>query len=451
MFHVKQTIFALASAQGRAGVSVIRVSGPDTAAVVEGFVGRLPRPRYATLGNLRYEGELIDQALVLWFKGPNSFTGEDCAEFHIHGSRAVLERLYVVLRAQGLRHAEPGEFSRRAFENGKLDLTQAEAISDLVEAESEAQRRQALMQLEGGFRDRYAQWRDALIRILAHIEAIVDFPDEDIPEHLSERIIGDIIALKSEVSSALTDAHRGQKIREGYRIAIMGKPNAGKSSLFNALLQTDAAIVTPIAGTTRDVIESPIRIGPYAALIYDTAGLRETEDVVESEGIRRAKARGQSADLRLWVLDSGDAFGFDPSEYDFKTGDYLICNKIDQAPLDGIEEIKYRLAEVDVKLQGFETSLTGKGNVEKILKKLEADLEGALSLSTFPAATRERHGERLREVDASLDRALAIGFVTPELMAEDIRQALSAFDALFGRTDVEQVLDHIFSSFCIGK
>lgn len=446
MFHVKQTIFALASAQGRAGVSVIRVSGPQAALVVEALLGRLPLPRYATLGHLRYDGELIDQALVLWFKGPNSFTGEDCAEFHIHGSRAVLERLYAVFRAEGLRHAEPGEFSRRAFENGKFDLTQAEAISDLVEAESEAQRRQALMQLEGGFRDRYAQWRDALIRILAHIEAIVDFPDEDIPEHLSQRIISDIIALKTEVGAAITDARRGQQIREGYRIAIMGKPNAGKSSLFNALLQTDAAIVTPIAGTTRDVIESPIRIGPYAALIYDTAGLRETEDVVESEGIRRAKARGQSADLRLWVVDVAEA-PEDPSA--LQPGDYLILNKTDQISAESLAAL--RSQHEDKKVRLLETSLTRGEGIEAIQRALEADLEAALSLSTFPAATRERHGERLREVDAALDRALGIGFATPELMAEDIRQALSAFDALFGRTDVEQVLDHIFSSFCIGK
>lgn len=444
---MKQTIFALASAQGRAGVSVIRVSGPDAATTVEALLGRLPKPRYASLGRLTYAGELIDQALVLWFKGPNSFTGEDCAEFHIHGSRAVLERLYAVFRERGLRHAEPGEFSRRAFENGKLDLTQAEAISDLVEAESEAQRRQALMQLEGGFRDRYAQWRDGLIKVLAHIEAIVDFPDEDIPEHLSERIVGDIITLKSEVGAAISDSRRGQQIREGYRIAIMGKPNAGKSSLFNALLQTDVAIVTPIAGTTRDVIESHIRIGPYSALIYDTAGLRETEDVVESEGIRRAKARGQSADLRLWVVDASDVIDEDLPA--MQPGDYLILNKTDQVSAESLTGL--RTPYVDKKVRLLETSLTKGEGIETIQADLEADLEAALSLSTFPAATRERHMERLREVESCLDRALGIGFGTPELMAEDVRQALSAFDALFGRTDVEQILDHIFSSFCIGK
>jgi len=415
--------------------------------MVTALLGRLPRPRYASLGRLTHDGELIDQALVIWFKGPHSFTGEDCAEFHIHGSRAVLERLYEVFRQRGLRHAEPGEFSRRAFENGKLDLTQAEAISDLVEAESEAQRRQALMQLEGGFRDRYAQWRAALIRILAHIEAIVDFPDEDIPAHLSEGIIGDIIALKTEVSAAISDSRRGQQIREGYRIAIMGKPNAGKSSLFNALLETDAAIVTPIAGTTRDVIESPIRIGAYSALIYDTAGLRETDDVVESEGIRRAVARGGSADLRLWVVDAGEPIPDDLTA--MQAGDYLILNKTDIASRESVAALELAASHKNVRL--FTTSLVKGDGVDALRAALQTDLETALSLSTFPAATRERHMERLREVETCLDRALGMGFDTPELMAEDVRQALSAFDALFGRTDVEQVLDHIFSSFCIGK
>lgn len=442
---MKQTIFALASAQGRAGVAVIRISGPQSAEVVSHLLGCLPKPRYASFGRLRHGGEILDEALTLYFKGPKSFTGEDCAEFHVHGSQAVLDRLYAVLREQGLRPAEPGEFSRRAFENGKLDLTQAEAISDLVEAESEAQRQQALTQLGGGFKARYVDWRGRLIVILAHIEALVDFPDEDIPQSLSERITADMAALKSEVGAGLQDSQRGRQIREGYRIAIMGKPNAGKSSLFNALLQTDAAIVTPIAGTTRDVIEAHLRLGAYTALIYDTAGLRETKDIVESEGIRRAWLRGNSADLRLWVIDSSEPFA--PDMYDCRSGDYLVCNKMDKAStLTDIE----RFSE-DMGLKIFRTALTQSLGVEAILSALQAHLEQQLSLNTFPAATRERHMQRLQEVEAALGRALHIGFDTPELMAEDLRQAISGFDALFGRTDVEQVLDHIFSSFCIGK
>lgn len=442
---MKQTIFALASAQGRAGVAVVRLSGPLAAQAIQALLGRLPKPRFATYGKLSHAGEVIDKALTLYFKAPHSFTGEDCAEFHVHGSRAVLERLYAVFRDMDLRLAEPGEFSRRAFENGKLDLTQAEAISDLVEAETDAQRQQALMQLDGGFRDRYGAWRDRLIKILAHIEAIVDFPDEDIPESLSERIIGDIIALKTDIAGAMDDSKRGRQIREGYRIAIMGKPNAGKSSLFNALLNSDTAIVTPIAGTTRDVLESQIRIGAYSALIYDTAGLRETEDVVESEGIRRARARGISADLRLWVVDSSEGESEDLS--DLMLGDYLILNKTDLSNPDQ----RAALSAGQVGLKIFETNLANGEGGTAILSQLENDLQVALSLNQFPAATRERHMERLREAEACLDRALSVGFGTPELIAEDLRQAIAGFDALFGRTDVEVVLDHIFSSFCIGK
>ncbi|GGZ23851.1 tRNA uridine-5-carboxymethylaminomethyl(34) synthesis GTPase MnmE [Asticcacaulis endophyticus] len=444
---MKHTIFALASAQGRAGVSVIRISGPHAFEVVTALLGRLPKPRFASYGELTWQGDLIDKALVMVFKGPHSFTGEDCAEFHVHGSRAVMDRLYHIFNEMGLRHAEAGEFSRRAFENNKLDLTQAEAIADLVDAESEAQRRQALTQLDGGLKVQYRTWHGDLLKILAHIEALIDFPDEDIPQALADQVIGDIIRLKSELGQAITESKKGRQIREGFRIAILGQPNAGKSSLFNALLQTDAAIVTPIAGTTRDVIEAPIHIGAYSALIYDTAGLRETDDLVESEGIRRARVRGEQADLRIWVVDSSQALSSDWPQV--QAGDYLILNKVDQSSADVRDAIKRKLSDLSLKI--FETDLTTEQGVSNVRSALQNHLEQALSLSTFPAATRARHFERLRDIDLSLERALGIGFNVPELMAEDIRQAMSGFDALYGRTDVEQVLDHIFSSFCIGK
>lgn len=444
---MKHTIFALASAQGRAGVSVVRLSGPLAFDTVKTLLGRLPKPRFASYGQLTFQGEAIDKALVLTFKGPNSFTGEDCAEFHVHGSRAVLERLYTVLRDLGLRHAEAGEFSRRAFENGKLDLTQAEAIADLVDAESEAQRRQALTQLDGGLKLQYQHWHGQLLKILAHTEALIDFPDEDIPQALADQVLGEIISLKADIGQAINDSHKGRQIREGFRIAILGKPNAGKSSLFNALLQTDAAIVTPVPGTTRDVIEAPIHIGPYSALISDTAGLRETDDVVESEGIRRARVRGEQADLRIWVIDSSEPLLNDRPVV--HKGDYLILNKLDHSSEETRAGIKTALADLGLKI--FETDLTTEQGVLALRVSLQDHLEQALSLSTFPAATRERHFERLRDIDLSLERALGVGFKVPELLAEDIRQAMSGFDALYGRTDVEQVLDHIFSSFCIGK
>jgi tRNA modification GTPase len=442
---VKQTIFALASAQGRAGVAVIRLSGPQASEVLRTLSGRLPKPRFATYSPLRYGPEVVDQALCIYFKSPHSFTGEDCVEFHIHGSRAVMDRLYAIFTEMGLRHAEAGEFSRRAFENGKLDLTQAEAISDLVEAESQAQRQQALMQLNGGFKARYTDWRQSLLKILAHIEAIVDFPDEDIPDHLSDEIRRDIESLRNNIHLAIVDSKRGQQIREGYRIIIMGRPNAGKSSLFNALLGEDAAIVTPVAGTTRDILQAHIRIGAYSALLYDTAGLRETDDIIESEGIRRAWAKGEIADLRLWVVDSsiGQAEFLEP-----KAGDYIIFNKIDQAHKTQLENHKNKIPN---NVRFFETDLTKGSGLKDILSQLESDLEVTLALNTFPAATRERHIDRLSEAQSCLTRALESGFRVPELMAEDIRQAIAGFDALFGRVDVEEVLDHIFSSFCIGK
>jgi tRNA modification GTPase len=446
VFHVKQTIFALASAQGRAGVAVVRLSGPQAFAAVRALCA-VPKPRQASLRNLTFKDEWLDQALVLTFVAPHSFTGEDCAEFHLHGSPAILERFYAIMRELGLRLAEPGEFSRRAFENGKLDLTQAEAIADLVDAESEAQRQQALRQLGGELKAQYGDWRDRLTKILAHLEVLIDFPDEDIPASVADKVLGDIREVRGELQAALKDAQKGRQIREGFRIAIMGKPNAGKSSLFNALLQTDAAIVTSIAGTTRDVLESPIRIGDYQALLYDTAGLRETEDVVEREGIRRARARAGTSDLRLWVIDAGE--GPDKAEHDFADGDFVVLNKRDT--INDVRAVELNSALIGQGLSVFETDLTQERGVSELRQALQSVLQSALSMSEFPAATRERHFELLSGAEEALTEGLGIGFNGPELMAEDIRKAISRFDALFGKQDVERVLDHIFSSFCIGK
>jgi len=437
----KATIFALASAAGRAGVAVIRLSGPKSYEVLCALTGFEPQARHAHLARLTYKSELIDQALILWFPGPKSFTGEDCAELHIHGSKAISERLFHILTELGLRLAEPGEFSRRAFENGKLDLTQAEAIADLVDAENEAQRHQALRQLDGGLKQIYQNWKDQLLRLSANIEVLIDFPDEEIPDSLSGQVITGIRNLKDELNSAIRLSKRGQQIREGFKIAIMGKPNAGKSSLFNALLQSDAAIVTPIAGTTRDVLEAELHLGAHKVLIYDTAGLRDTDDVVESEGIRRARLKGDQADLRLFVIDVSDAL---IPEFEPQTGDYLIFNKMDLASSSPD-------LFPDLALKRFYVSLTGEAGASIIKADLSAFIAETLSSQAFPAATRARHKDRLIVARDALDRALEIGFRVPELCAEDLRHALSAFDDLFGRQDVEQVLDHIFSNFCIGK
>ncbi len=433
---MKHTIFALASAQGRAGVSVIRTSGPQSLTVGALLTGRTLRPRQATYAAVAHGDEVIDQAIVIAFQGPNSFTGEDSVEYHVHGSAAVLDRLYGIFGGLGLRLAEPGEFSRRALENGKLDLTQAEAIADLVDAESEAQRRQALTQLDGGLKRQYESWRQGLIDLLARIEVYIDFPDEDLPDSLQADILTRIASQRDELAAAVADARRGRQVREGYRIVILGEPNAGKSSLFNTLLKAEAAIVTPIAGTTRDVIEAQLRIGPYSVLLYDTAGLRETDEIVEAEGIRRARRKAEEADLRIWVVD-GTCPDFDLREV--RPEDMLVFNKVDisRAP--------------DVSRETHAVSLTTSHGVDDLIAAIEGRVTAELSMRTFPAATRQRHIDRLTEARDELEAALFNRMRVPELAAEHIRRAVNAFDALFGRYDVEGVLDVVFSTFCIGK
>lgn len=438
MFHVKHTIFALASAQGRAGVSIVRLSGDKALWALQQLSSKTFTPRRAIYTDLNYQSELIDQAVAIWFQAPQSFTGEDCVELHVHGSRAILDRLYVILIELGLILAQPGEFSRRALENNKLDLTQAEAIADLVDAESEAQRHQALTQLGGGLKQQYEIWRNDLIELLARIEVYIDFPDEDLPAELTETIVGRIASLEATLTDAIRDADRGRQIREGYRIVILGEPNAGKSSLFNALLKTDAAIVTPIAGTTRDIIEAQLRIGPYSVLLYDTAGLRETDEIVEREGIRRARAKANEANLRVWVVDGSEPF--DLTALNIHDDDILVLSKQDiRESRVSRETSTYRISQA-----------TGFG-IEQLVAAIEERVGNDLSSQIFPAATRHRHIERLTEARDQLVAAQTAMRVAPELTAEHIRSAINSFEALFGRYDVEGVLDVVFSTFCIGK
>lgn len=432
---MKHSIFALASAQGRAGVSVIRLSGDKALWAAGRLTARPLEPRQATYTALTFQGEVVDRAIVLYFPAPHSFTGEDCIELHVHGARAVLDRLYAIFTELGLRLARPGEFSRRAVENGKIDLTQAEGIADLVDAESEAQRRQALTQLDGGLRRRYEAWRSDLVDLLARLEVYIDFPDEGLPDDLSQAILSRIEALRHSLNAALAEADRGRQIREGYRIVILGEPNAGKSSLFNALLKAEAAIVTPVAGTTRDVIEAQLRIGPYSVLLYDTAGLRDTDEVVEREGIRRARAKAEEADLRLWLVDAAKAH----IPADMREGDILVFSKADMAGSVSRETPAHIVS-----------AATGQG-VAGLVAAIERRVTEALSGQTFPAATRERHRERLSAACDELNDALASRLRVPELTAEHVRMALNSFEALFGRYDVEGVLDVVFSTFCIGK
>src|SRR6266702_1281574 len=300
------TIYAPATAAGRAAIAIIRLSGPASGPAVAALAGKLPPPRVARHVRLRDpdSGEELDDALALWFPGPHSVTGEDVAEFHVHGSRAVIAAIMAALGRRGLRLAEPGEFTRRAFLNDKLDLVQAEAVADLAAAETEAQRRQALRQLDGSLGALYRDWGDRLLRLLAHLEAAIDFPDEDLPPEIEARVAAETTALAAEIAGHLADDHRGERLRDGIAVAIVGPPNAGKSSLLNQLARREAAITSPIAGTTRDVIEVAIDLAGYPVVFADTAGLRDSADAIEAEGRRRAVARAESAELRLFVFDA---------------------------------------------------------------------------------------------------------------------------------------------------
>ncbi|MDB5433669.1 MAG: tRNA uridine-5-carboxymethylaminomethyl(34) synthesis GTPase MnmE [Caulobacter sp.] len=441
------TIFAPATAAGRAAVAVVRLSGPRTRETVEAMAGKLPAARRASLRRLRHGGLALDDALVLWMPGPASFTGEDSAEFHLHGGPAIVEAVTEALAGLGLRLAEPGEFTRRAFQNGRMDLAQAEAVADLVDAETAAQARQALAQLEGGLSRRYDTWRETLVEALAVLEAAVDFPDEDLPENVSARARPGLERLLDELDDALTDEARGRRVREGYRIALIGAPNAGKSSLLNALAGRDAAIVTATPGTTRDVIEVPMVLAGYKTLLADTAGVREATDSIEAEGVRRARAWADGADLRLWIVDGSvadDTWHWAQSLA--HPGDLLVLSKADLP-----EAADAGAARANGAARGLETlavSALGEGAV--LRAALERRVVAALSGAEFPAATRLRHAESLREARSRVASALAQADQV-ELAAEDVRLAARALARVTGRIDAEDVLDRVFSTFCIGK
>ncbi|MEI9996094.1 MAG: tRNA uridine-5-carboxymethylaminomethyl(34) synthesis GTPase MnmE [Rhizomicrobium sp.] len=427
------TIYALSSAPGRAGVAVLRVSGPAAGAVVGALCGALPEPRKAVLRPVRgADGAAIDQALLLWFPAPGSFTGEDVAELHVHGGRAVVEAvLRAIAAVPGTRPAEPGAFTRRAVENGKFDLTQAEALSDLIDAETEGQRRQALSQYGGALAALYEDWRARLIRILAWAEAAIDFSDEELPPGLTGSVVRQVSDIVEEMENHLDDSRRGEIVRDGLYLTVIGPPNAGKSSLINALAQRDVAIVSETAGTTRDVIEVRLDIGGYAVIVADTAGLRaETGDPVEREGMRRALARAEQSDLVLLLLDgtTGGA-GSQPA-------DLVVWNKSD---LPGFEAG-----------EGLSVSLKNGAGMDNLLKEIEKNVTARLErVREAPALTRARHRQALMEALAALRRAQAAS--EAELLAEDLRLAVRAVGRITGRVDVEELLDVVFRDFCIGK
>jgi len=425
-------------------LAVIRMSGPRAGDALERLTRKpLPTPRRMALRTLLdpSTGEAFDKGLVVWFAEPNTETGEPMVELHLHGGRAVVGAALDAIAHLGFcRLAEPGEFTRRAFENGKLDLTEAEGIADLVAAETAAQRRQALQQMDGALHRLYEDWRSRGLRALAHLEAAIDFPDEDLPEGLAGEVRVAIAALQAEIASHLAD-RRGERLRDGLSIAIIGPPNAGKSSLLNLLARREAAIVSETAGTTRDVIEVHLDLGGWPVVLADTAGLRESTDAIEQEGVRRARARAAAADLRVLVLDaSGDWRGqmraiVGATERWNPALDIVVVNKTDLAAVtdDGVVAL----------------STTGGVGLADLLNRLERSAEASMQDGAGAPLTRTRHREALVECRASLERALSAPEVA--LAAEDVRLAMRAIGRITGTVRIDELLDVIFRDFCIGK
>ncbi len=424
-----KTIFALASGRGQAALAVLRLSGPGTRSVMERLVGRLPAARRASVRMLvGADGGALDKGVVLWMPGPASYTGEDCAELHIHGGPAVLRAVSAALLDAGARPAEAGEFARRAFLNGKMDLLEAEGVADLIAAETEAQRRQALGQVEGVQSALMAAWAERLRHCLAWQEALIDFPDEDLPADVEASLMADIEALAAAFAAGAEDTRRGARLREGVVVVVTGAPNVGKSSLVNALAARDVAMTSPYPGTTRDALEVWIELAGVPVMLIDTAGLRETDDPLEAEGVRRARARAARADLVVQVIAS-------PFE-DKATGaaGLLVANKIDLAPAPaGWLGVSARTGE------GF----------DRLREALSGEVRRLTEAGPHPVLSRARHEGALLEAASCLVRAREV--LLPELRGEELRLAMRAIGRITGAVGVEDVLDSVFGSFCIGK
>jgi tRNA modification GTPase len=412
---------------------LLRISGPGAGTLLDRVCGLRPKARVASLRGLRdRSGEILDRALVLWLPGPGSYTGEDSAELHLHGGRAVLEAVSAELVAAGARPAEPGEFTRRAFLNGRMDLLEAEAVADLVAAETTAQRRQALRQLGGALGALYRDWTDRLTRLLAQQEALIDFPDEDLPPATETAMLREIAAIGGEIAAHLDDGRRGERLREGLVVAVTGAPNVGKSTLINALAGREVAIVSPHPGTTRDVLEARVVIGGVPVTLLDTAGLRDTDDPVEAEGVRRARARAAEADLVLILRD-----GCSAAAEDVRSGAPLL-----------VVATKADLGVVQAGADIATSAVTGTG-MAALRARLAQDVRRLTEDTGPPALTRARHRAGLEDTRDALARASQAEL--PELRGEALRQALQAVGRVTGRVGVEAVLDAVFCQFCIGK
>jgi tRNA modification GTPase len=439
----EQTIFALSSGRPPSAISIVRVSGPHVGAALTSLAGRAPVPRMATRVLLRDASQQpIDDAVVLWFPGPASATGEDVAEFHVHGGRAVLSSLFAALSGfENVRAAEPGEFTRRAFENGKLDLTEAEGLDDLIHADTDRQRRQALRQLKGLLGERVRDWRAQIIEASALIEAGIDFSDEgDVPAELMAPALAKIKTLLDEIKEVLAAQGRSERLREGLVVAIAGPPNVGKSTLMNQLARREVAIVSPHAGTTRDIIEVSLDLDGYPVTVIDTAGIRETDDPVEQEGVRRARARAAEADLVLWMIDAWH----EESHQQAAAPVWVVRNKID---LDAATAVA-RQGQGD---SHFKISASRGDGVPELIAALVAFAQEYFGSGEAGLIGRARQRELLQETASSLQRGILAVGLGEELAAEDLRTAAHSLGRLLGRVDVEDILDVIFREFCIGK
>ncbi len=442
------TIYALSSGPGISGVAVIRVSGKKTADVVKKLTNsKLPLPRVATLKKFNKNGgkELIDEGVIIWFPGPNSYTGEDLAEFHVHGSRAVIKAMQKsISKVKNCRLAEPGEFTKRAFQNGRINLLKAESIADLISSETEIQRKQALKIMTGKSSYKFNTWREKLLKILSHVEAKIDFPEEDLPQNIIKKIKKTSNKILSEIKKTLDDEKVGERIREGFKIAIIGPPNSGKSSLLNYLSKRDVAIVSEIAGTTRDVIETHLNLDGYPVIVSDTAGIRSSKNEIERKGIKIALKRAEDADLKIIIVSAKNVDFTSVLKNLLSKNAILVVNKSDL--INGKLNNKFK------KHEHVLISIKKNLNLNRLILKIKNKLKNKFTLNEDILITRERHRQNLINCVRHLEKFKKKKSVHDyDKAAEDLRLATRHLGMIVGKVDVEELLDSIFNDFCIGK
>ena len=442
------TIYALSSGPGVSGIAVIRVSGKNTSEVIKKLTGsKLPPPRVATLKKFNKNGQksLIDEGVIIWFPGPNSYTGEDLAEFHVHGSRAVINAMHsAISKIRNCRLAQPGEFTKRAFQNGRINLLKAESIADLISSETEIQRKQALKIMSGKSSDQFNLWRKKLLKVLSHVEAKIDFPEEDLPKNIMKEIQTTSNKVLKEIKKTLNDQKVGERIREGFKIAILGPPNSGKSSLLNYLSKRDVAIVSEIAGTTRDVIETHLNLDGYPVIVSDTAGIRSSKNEIEKKGIKIALKRAEDADLRLVIVSAKNVDFTGVLKGLLTKNAILVVNKSDL--------LKRKLNSKFKKYEHIIISIKKDTNLNKLIKKIKSKLKNKFTTTEDILITRERHRQNLINCAQYLEKFKKKKSNQDfDKAAEDLRLATRHLGMIVGKVDVEELLGSIFNDFCIGK